>query len=93
MAFRQETADGTPRRIVNWHKNRQTLSIANDSGVKCYIYDGALNITTKGWPLSVGQSVIFIQRDGDDPRNEIWAQTGGANTDLRINEGVGLEGT
>ena len=87
MPVRAETITDTATQIAPYNPRRTAIAIANDAGSKVYIAFAQTDITTRGFPLNVGEKITFSRDRNDQPELEIWAQClAGGTADVRIYE-------
>lgn len=89
MAFVPFTATTSALQAVPWNPDRSSLTIRNQAGSTAFVSNDQDSITTKGFPLAVGEFISLSYLFGDEPDRAIYAQTLLGTADLRINEGFG----
>jgi len=89
MATREFQATTTALQCLAYNEKRKTWLITNNSGSPVFISENAVNVTDRGTPLAVSESIDASELWGDDPTLAIYVQTLVGTADLRIIESFG----
>lgn len=86
ISFFSFTADTQVRQLVPYNDKRTNLLIRNESGDTVYINTDEKEVLTKGYPLYVGDFIIFVQKDGDVTNMAIYVRALHTTANLRVIE-------
>lgn len=84
--FYNATITTTTTQIVPYNAKRTTLLIKNQSGQTIFVSTDQTEITTRGYPLAVGEFMAAVKVDGDVPELQMYAATSVGTSDVRIVE-------
>ena len=87
--FRVVTVTTDLVQLVPYNKKRVGILLKVMSGQPCYLSNDQTDVAATGFPLSIGEYLSLMSRDGDVPELALYGLTLLATTNLRIIETFG----
>ncbi len=89
MPMRSVTVSTASTPVLSFNNRRTTASLTNNGSATIFINSSQANITTNGYPITVGGSIDFIRALGDEPQLAMYAAVATGTENLRIIEQYG----
>ncbi len=89
MPMRSVTVATTSTPVLSFNNRRTTASLTNNGSATIFINSSQANITTDGYPITVGGSIDFIRALGDEAQLAMYAAVATGTENLRIIEQYG----
>ena len=86
MATKAVSVGTTRVQIVAVNIKRTGVVFRNRGGAEVFISRDKTNIAVQGFPIPSGGFASFLELEGDDTVNAIYALTTAGTADIRINE-------